>query len=213
METKNSEHDDDDPSTQNGVESEEEQSEQTYRPDFGLERMATSKNILIIAGPNGAGKTTFARSYLLNEADHSIFVNADMIAEGLNPFHPEQAAFAAGRIMLRMIDEYVRRGESFAFETTLSGRSYARAIPNWQAMGYTVHLYFLRLPSADVAVSRVQRRVRQGGHNVDADVVRRRFEGGWRNFEQIYRDLVDTWAVYDSFEEVPRLVLEGGNLG
>ena len=81
----------------------------------------SQKNILIIAGPNGAGKTTFARNYLLNEADDPTFINADMIAEGLNPFQPERSAFAAGRIMLRMIDEYVRRGESFAFETTLSG--------------------------------------------------------------------------------------------
>ena len=134
--------------------------------------MAASKNILIIAGPNGAGKTTFARNYLLSETDHSTFINADMIAAGLNPFNPERAAFAAGRVMLRMIDEYVRRGESFAFETTLSGRTYARAIPRWQAMGYTVRLCFLRLPSAEVAVSRVQRRVREGGHRVDEDVVR-----------------------------------------
>ena len=177
----------------------------------GLARMAASKNILIIAGPNGAGKTTFARTYLLNEADHSTFINADMIAGGLNPFNPERAAFAAGRVMLRMMDEYVRRGESFAFETTLSGRSYARKIPDWQAMGYTGRLGFLRLPSAEMAVSRVQDRVSEGGHHVDEDVVRRRFDGGWRNFQEIYRNLVDAWALYDSAARIPRLVSEGRN--
>lgn len=163
---------------QNRIEFNEKLNEPTGQSHFGLERMAASKSILIIAGPNGAGKTTFARSYLLNEADYSTFINADMIAQGLNPFNPERAAFAAGRVMLGMIDEYVRRGESFAFETTLSGRAYARAIPVWQMMGYTVRLCFLRLPSADMAVSRVQNRVREGGHHVDEDVVRRRFDGG-----------------------------------
>ena len=93
---------------------------------YVLEIMTEPKVILIIAGPNGAGKTSFARSYLLNEATYySTFINADMVAAGLNPFHPERPAFVAGRIMLRMIDEHVLQGESFAFETTLSGRSYA----------------------------------------------------------------------------------------
>ena len=115
-----------------------------------------SKSTLIIAGPNGAGKTTFATEFLPNEGDCPTFVNADLIAAGLNPFQPERAAVQAGRIMLRMIDEYVQRDESFAFETTLSGRGYARLIPRWQVQGYSVRLYFLRLPSADMAVARVE---------------------------------------------------------
>ena len=175
--------------------------------------MTPSKHILIVAGPNGAGKTTFARNYLLNEADYSTFVNADMIAEGLNPFEPERSAVQAGRIMLRTIDEYVQRGESFAFETTLSGRNYARSIPNWQAMGYTVILCFLRLPSPDMAVSRVQNRVREGGHHVPEEVIRRRFDAGWRNFQQLYRDIVNEWMLFDSSEESPKLIAEGRNYG
>lgn len=114
------------------TESTEQENNQTDTLDgVEFEGMITSKNILIIAGPNGAGKTTFARNYLLSETDHSTFINADMIAAGLNPFNPERVAFAAGKVMLRLIDEYVQRGESFAFETTLSGRAYARAIPEW----------------------------------------------------------------------------------
>ena len=171
--------------------------------------MTPSKNILIIAGPNGAGKTTFATEFLPNEGDCPTFVNADMIAAGLNPFQPERSAVAAGRIMLRMIDEYVQRGESFAFETTLSGRGYARLIPSWQAQGYSVRLYFLRLPSADMAVARVRNRVTEGGHNIPEDVIRRRFDAGWRNFRQIYRDMVDEWALYDASGSFPRVIEEG----
>ncbi len=184
-----------------------------FSPHSELTSTAPQKNILIIAGPNGAGKTTFARNYLLNEADDPTFINADMIAEGLNPFQPERSAFAAGRIMLRMIDEYVRRGESFAFETTLSGRSYARSIPEWQAEGYWITLCFLLLPTPEMAVSRVRNRVREGGHHVDEEVVRRRFDAGWRNFENLYRIIVDEWILYDSSQETPRIVTRGRSYG
>ncbi|MXY45591.1 MAG: Zeta toxin family protein [Chloroflexi bacterium] len=173
----------------------------------------SQKNILIIADPNGAGKTTFATEFLLNEAGCRTFVNADMIAAGLNPFEPERSAMSAGRLMLRLIDDYVGTGESFAFETALSGRSYARMIPNWQVMGYWVRLCFLHLPTADMAVVRVRNRVREGGHNVEEEVVRRRFNAGWRNFHQIYRDIVNEWRLYDATGESPRLIEERVNDG
>lgn len=168
--------------------------------------MPASKRILIIAGPNGAGKTTFATEFLPNEAECPTFINADLIAAGLNPFQPERFAVRAGRIMLAMIDDYVRKGESFAFETTLSGRGYARLIPTWQAQGYQVLLYFLRLPTPEMAIARVRNRVREGGHNIPEDVVRRRHAAGWRNFEQVYKELVDEWVLYDCTGTVPLLI-------
>jgi len=149
-----------------------------------------SKKILILAGPNGAGKTTFAREFLPGEAQCPQFVNADLIASGLSPFAPERAAFAAGRIMLERIAELVERRESFGFETTLSGRSYARRIPEWQSIGYRVTLYFLALSSAEVAVARVVERVRGGGHNVPEEMIRRRIIESRKNFDNIYRALV-----------------------
>ena len=168
--------------------------------------MEAPKRILIIAGPNGAGKTTFAREFLPNEANVPTFINADLIAAGLNPFQPENEAMRAGRLMLQMIDERVSAGDSFAFETTLSGRGYAQSIPQWQAQGYRVELYYLRLPSSDVAVDRVRRRVREGGHNIPEDVIRRRFELGWRNFLFLYRDIVDAWELYDNSGTTPLLL-------
>ena len=112
--------------------------------------MAGKEKIVIIAGPNGAGKTTFALEFLPNEADCPVFVNADLIAAGLAPFSPEAAAIRAGRLMLEEIKNHVRRRESFAFETTLSGLMYARLIPTWQALGYSVRLIYLSLPSPDL---------------------------------------------------------------
>src|SRR5687768_1635334 len=152
--------------------------------------------IVIIAGPNGAGKTTFAEQFLPREAGVAEFINADLIARGLSPFAPERAAMAAGRIMLRMIREKVRRRESFAFETTLSGLSYARHIQRWRKAGYHVRLLFLSLPSVAIALRRIRMRVAQGGHNVPPAVVRRRFIAGLGNFHRIYSKLVNAWVLY-----------------
>ena len=113
------------------------------------------KRPLIIAGPNGAGKTTFALQFLPREAGVLNFVNADAIAAGLSPLDPGRAAVEAGRLMIRSIRNHVTRGEDFAFETTLAGRRYARAIPAWQAAGYCVGLIFLALPIVELAISRV----------------------------------------------------------
>jgi len=169
----------------------------------------TRKRIIILAGPNGAGKTTFAREFLPDEADCPTFVNADLIAAGLSPFNPEVVAMRAGRLMLELIDEHVSRGDSFAFETTLAGKSYARHIPNWQAAGYHVTLLFLALPSAEAALQRVRERVAQGGHSIPENVVRRRFSAGKLNFEVVYKPLVDAWALYDNSNGTPLLLSWG----
>lgn len=105
-----------------------------------------SQNVYVIAGPNGAGKTTFAREFLPNYADCKIFINADLIAQGVSPFAAGEIAFRAGRLMLEEIELYAKRGESFGFETTLSGRSYLRMIGHLKRRGYEVHFFFLWVP-------------------------------------------------------------------
>lgn len=169
------------------------------------------KKIIIIAGPNGAGKTTFARSFLPMEAHLPRFINADLIAAGLAPFAPETAAIRAGRLMLEEIEHCTRRGQSFAFETTLSGLSYLRHIKRWRAQGYRVSLYFLSLPDAETAIARVASRVRQGGHNIPESVIRRRFVAGLENFRRHYVSLVDVWALYDNTSDEPVLLKWGEN--
>ena len=170
---------------------------------------STRKKIIIIAGPNGAGKTTFARSFLPAAANLPRFINADLIAAGLAPFAPETAAVRAGRLMLEEIEHCTKRGESFAIETTLSGLGYLRHIERWRAQGYHVSLFFLRLPDADTAIARVAARVRQGGHDIPASVIGRRFVAGWNNFQHRYKHVVDDWAVYDNSGADP-VMLEWG---
>ena len=111
--------------------------------------------------------------------------------------------------MLEELHRHAAAGESFAFETTLSGRGYAPLIQAWQAAGYRVHLVFLRLPTVEMAVERVAARVAQGGHDIPPQVIARRFIKGWRNFEQLYRGLVDTSQVFDNAGDVAVLLEEG----
>lgn len=171
--------------------------------------MSNVSKVVIIAGPNGAGKTTFAREFLPFEAGLPVFVNADLIAAGLSPFDPDAAAIRAGRMMLSEIDRHAAAGRSFAFETTLAGHTYLHRIRKWREAGVRVELIFLSLPSAGDAIARVAIRVRQGGHSVPPDVIRRRFDVGIRNFLQVYRHQVDYWQLLDNGGVEPRLLEEG----
>jgi predicted ABC-type ATPase len=162
--------------------------------------------VYVIAGPNGAGKTTFAASFLPTFVACRQFLNADLIAAGLSPFAPETQNVRAGRLLLERIIELSASKENFSFETTLSGRTYARFVTNLKQVGYRVVLFFLWLPSADLAVARVASRVRQGGHAVPEADVRRRFTAGLCNFFHLYSPLVDAWWLYDGSELPPVLI-------
>ncbi len=166
--------------------------------------------VIVLAGPNGAGKSTTAPRLLKGTLAVTEFVNPDVIAQGLSVFAPEQTALAAGRIMLERLQELAQRRATFAFETTLASRSFAPWLAKLRASGYRVHLVFLWLASADLAVERVADRVRLGGHNVPEVHVRRRYVAGLRNFFSLYRSLSTTWRVYDnSTVSPPHLIAKG----
>jgi len=167
---------------------------------------AKQKLAIIIAGPNGAGKTTFANRALPEVAHCSVFLNADLIAKGISPLNPEAESLAAGKIMLRRLDEHVARGDSFSVETTLSGHNYAKRIVEWQAKGYRVLLLFLALPSPETAIERVAFRVKQKGHNIPEHDIRQRFVSGLAHFENVYKPLVDEWRHYNNEAEDPVLI-------
>ena len=166
-----------------------------------VNRTLPAPRCVIIAGPNGAGKTTFAREFLPREAKIVHFVNADLIAAGLSPLKPELAALAGGRLLLRELDRLATAKADFAFETTLSGITYASRIRQWKDAGYRIEIVFLQLASVELALKRIRDRVRQGGHDVPAVDVARRFRRGWENFQTTYRVLADSWVVYDNTGE------------
>lgn len=154
---------------------------------------------IIIAGPNGAGKTTFAWKLLTDAQGIRHFVNADLIASGLSPLHPELAARVADRLLLSELDRMTNAGISFALESTLSGRTYVERIQRMKERRYAVEMLLLRLESPELAIKRLTHRVKQGGHHVPPEDVRRRYVRGWHS----YRPLADAWAVYENSGAVP----------
>jgi predicted ABC-type ATPase len=161
---------------------------------------------IVIAGPNGAGKTTFARKYLPEIAGVIQFVNADLIAQGLSPLDPQRAALAGGRLLLQEVSRLAGARADFAFESTLSGLTYARHLKAWKASGYHIEIVYLRLGTVQLALQRIAGRVLQRGHDVPRADVLRRFSRGWENFHQVYRPLADEWTVYENSGESPRLL-------
>ncbi|WDZ98996.1 zeta toxin family protein [Mucilaginibacter sp. SJ] len=166
-------------------------------------------NLYIIAGCNGAGKTTASYTVLPELLNCNEFVNADNIAAGLSPFNPESVAFEAGRIMLQRIDELLNREVDFAFETTLSTRSYVSLVKRARQKGYEVTLLFFWLSSPEMAMERVAKRVSKGGHNIPADVIERRYYRGIRNLVSLYIPLCDKWVVINNINTGSLVVARG----
>ncbi len=164
---------------------------------------------IVIGGPNGSGKSTAAAGVLPPILQKPLYVNADAIAVGLSPFHPEEAALAAGRIMLERLHDLASRGADFAFETTLASRTFATFLEHCRAGGYEIHVFFFWLPSPDLSVARIRHRAASGGHDIPETVVRRRYGRCAVNFFELYLPLTDYWHAYDNSGPVPLLLAEG----
>ena len=160
--------------------------------------------VIVIAGPNGAGKSTLAPALLRDTFGILEFVNADTIAEGLSAFAPEDASFDAGRVMLGRLHELAAAGRDFAFETTLASRFYAGWLEELKTHEYRVSLVFLWLPHVELAIERVQTRVRLGGHSIPEETIRKRFERGIKNLFELYIPVADAWRVFDASGITPR---------
>jgi predicted ABC-type ATPase len=168
----------------------------------------SDKNLYIIAGCNGAGKTTASFTILPEILDCKEFVNADEIAKGLSPFQPEKVSLESGRIMLNRINDLIRERKNFAFETTLSTKSYRSKIIEAKAKGYTVILLFFWLQNIELAKERVKVRVAEGGHNIEPEVIERRYQRGVKNLFNIYLPIVDGAFIFDNSEAMPVLLAE-----
>ncbi|MCA0370571.1 MAG: zeta toxin family protein [Proteobacteria bacterium] len=155
-------------------------------------------HLVVIAGPNGAGKSTSAPALLRNTLHLNNFVNADVIAQGLCAYQPETVAIQAGRIMLKRMNDLANEGVDFSFETTLSSRHFASWFKKLSLNGYKIHLVYLCLDSAQLAVQRVRERVASGGHFVPERIILRRYSASLRNFFHLYTQAVDSWQLYDN---------------
>ena len=174
--------------------------------------MRPRPHAILVSGPNGAGKSTAAPGLVRDLLGVAEYVNADLIAQGLSAFDTASVAFQAGRVMRARLRHLADQRRDFAFETTLATRSYVPWLTELKEEGYVVDIIFLWLSSPEMAIARVAERVRLGGHDVDPDVVRRRFARGLQNFFGRYRALADRWWFFDNAGVAgPRLLAGGGS--
>ena len=167
------------------------------------------ERLYIIAGPNGAGKTTASYTILPEIFHCKEFINADEIARGISPFNPDTVSIQAGKIMLKRFSELLERGETFAIETTLSLISYVKFIKRAKEREYEITLLFLWLNSPELAMTRVKTRVKEGGHNIPAEVIERRYYTGLKNLFHLYIPIVNNWLLVDNSGEEFQVIAEG----
>lgn len=174
--------------------------------------MMANKNpkIIIIAGCNGSGKSTIAPHLLRDAFGLKDFVNADTIAQGLSAYSPESVSIEAGRLMLKRLKNLANERKTFAFETTLATRFYAKWISELKVQGFEFHLIFLWLKNPELAIERVQVRVEQGGHNIPEDVIYRRYFKGLDNFFKLYQPIAESWTVYDNSKFANPVIIAKG---
>ena len=168
-------------------------------------------NLFIISGCNGAGKTTASMTVLPETLECHEFVNCDEIAKGLNPLNPDSAKVTAARLMLVRIKKLISLDADFAIETTLATKSYHALVKNAQERGYNIKLLYFWLQSPELALQRVAERVKNGGHNVEEHIIRRRYSSGIRNLFKLYLPVVDYFILIDN-SVMPREVIAEGNM-
>jgi predicted ABC-type ATPase len=166
------------------------------------------KKLYIISGCNGAGKTTASFNILPELLNYKEFVNADEIARGLSPFQAEKVSIEAGRLMLKRIDELINSNQDFSFETTLSSKSFLNTIERAKSKGYYTTLIFFWLESVELAKFRVLKRVSEGGHNIEPEVIERRYKAGIKNLFNFYSSKVDSLLIYDNSTIESELIAE-----
>lgn len=167
-----------------------------------------AKQVFMIGGPNGAGKTTCAFSLMPELLLCDEYVNADSIAASLSPFKPESTAIQAGKLMLRRIDELLKHNVNFAFESTMASKAFSRVLANCKQQGYQINLLYVWLVSPELAVERVNSRVRKGGHDIPDATIRRRYFRSMYNLMNLYIPLADRWRLIDNSEVTENIIAE-----
>jgi predicted ABC-type ATPase len=163
--------------------------------------------IYVIAGCNGAGKTTFAKEFLPSIGVIR-FLNADEIARGLSPLRPEAVAFKAGRLLLSELQDLIERHETFALESTLSGKTYVKIFERAKDRDYAIELHFVWIPDVREAIRRVRQRVIEGGYGVPAEDIKRRFERSIQHLLDDYTPLATKWFLWDNSTPPAKLLAE-----
>ena len=153
--------------------------------------MSAPPVLTVVIGANGAGKTTWVRA--ARDGLPKPFYNADSIAEGLGDANDPALQRDARQLVDQRIRNDLEARRTFGFESTYSGRSRPDIVRTAKRLGYATNAVFLGTDNPNINISRVRKRVSEGGHHVDDAEVRRRWTAAWNN-------LIATWGSFDTVE-------------
>lgn len=157
------------------------------------------KIFTIIGGVNGVGKSSFTGVLKEISSDLGVIIDVDKITAevGGNPL-------VGGKAALLKIRDCISRGVSFTQETTLSGYKTEATARQVKEQGYHVRMFYVALDAAEESLSRIENRVRRGGHSIPEDDVLRRFGGRWDAVGKVlpYCDLAEFYDNDNGFVKV-----------
>ena len=162
------------------------------------------KKYIIIAGVNGAGKSTLYET--LDELKDMPRINTDEIGKVLGDWRDMSILITAGKVAVKLLNQYLTDGVTFNQETTLCGKSILRNIRKAKEMGYCIEMHYVGVDSVNIAKERVKSRVNKGGHGIPEADIEKRYMETFHNLKEILKDC-DLAAFYDNTEEFRRFAI------
>ncbi|MDE3996364.1 zeta toxin family protein [Glaesserella parasuis] len=157
---------------------------------------------IFYCGTNGAGKSTL-RSF--NQDSVQIVIDSDHIAMQINPDNPRLADIEAGRKAIELFKFAIRHNISFSMESTLSGKSILQRMEVAKKNFYT-RLNYVGVDDPKINIARVKARVKAGGHFIDEETIKRRYQISRENLIQAIL-LNDGTFIYDNSSDSPKIRL------
>ena len=190
--------------------SEKEEDRVFYNKLFNLiletkqEELISKRNILmkkifyLFAGVNGAGKSTLYNSEKLdNDIKNSIRINTDEIVKKIGIWKNNSDQIRAAKIAINLRNECFQYDKSFNEETTLTGKTILKTINKAKELGYELQLFYVGVNNPEIAKERIKIRVEKGGHNIENDVVEKRYYESLTNLKEIISKF-DKVYLYDN---------------
>ena len=156
------------------------------------------KIFYLFAGVNGAGKSTLYNSEKLdNDIKNSIRINTDEIVKKIGNWKNNSDQIRAAKIAINLRNECFQYDKSFNEETTLTGKTILKTINKAKELGYELQLFYVGVNNPEIAKERIKIRVEKGGHNIENDVVEKRYYESLTNLKEIISKF-DKVYLYDN---------------
>ena len=169
------------------------------------------KIFYLFAGVNGAGKSTLYNTQCLDiNIKDSVRINTDEIVRKIGNWKNNSDQIKAAKIAVNLRNDCFQYGKSFNEETTLTGKTILKIIDKIKEQGYELQLFYVGLNSSDIAKERVKNRVEKGGHNIENDVIEKRYYESLKNLKKIISKF-DKVYLYDNSIKYKNIFLFSDN--